>query len=265
MRGPGNRRVGGGGVVREILIISMGAGDPEQITVQAINALNRVDVILVPDKGMQKAELVGLREEVCRRYLTARPYRIVELPDPDRDRTAPAYQAAVEDWHGRRAELFEQAILREVPPDGCGAFLVWGDPSLYDSITLIIRRILDRGRVSFGWSVIPGVTSVQALAAKHRLVLNRIGAPVRLTTGRRLAASVEGDETVVVMLDGSLACQRITDPDVEIYWGANVGTPDEQLRAGRLVEVIDEISRTRAELRERVGWVMDTYVLRRAQ
>lgn len=253
--------------MREILVIGMGPGDPEQITVQAITALNRADAILVPDKGTEKAGLAGLRAEICRRYLTERPYRIVELPDPDRDRAAAGYRAAVEGWHERRAELFEQAILREVPPDGCGAFLAWGDPSLYDSITLILRCILARGAVTFDWTVIPGVTSVQALAAKHRLVLNRIGAPVQLTTGRRLAAdtSLAADETVVVMLDGSLACQGITDPDVEIYWGANIGTPDEQLRAGRLVEVIDDISRTRAELRERVGWVMDTYVLRRAQ
>ena len=48
-----------------------------------------------------------------------------------------------------------------------------------------------------------------------------------------------------------------------IYWGAFLGTPDEILIAGRLVEVREEIARVRAEARERKGWMFDTYLLRR--
>jgi len=35
--------------------------------------------------------------------------------------------------------------------------------------------------------------------------------------------------------------------------------------AGPLDDVLDEIQRTRAELRERKGWIMDTYLLRRTR
>ncbi|MDI9941763.1 SAM-dependent methyltransferase, partial [Rhodococcus sp. IEGM 1351] len=67
-------------------------------------------------------------------------------------------EGVVADWHERRAALFE-AEFASAP--GVGAILVWGDPSLYDSTLRIVERVLDRGNVSFDYSVIPGVTSVQ--------------------------------------------------------------------------------------------------------
>ena len=68
----------------------------------------------------------------------------------------------------------------------CGAFLVWGDPTLYDSTLRIIKRILSKG-FALEYEVIPGITAVQALAAQHRIALNSIGEPVLITTGRRIA------------------------------------------------------------------------------
>ncbi len=137
---------------------------------------------------------------------------------------------------------------------------------MYDSTVRVLERIRQRGRVAVDVRVVPGISSVQALAAAHRIVLNGIGEPVLLTTGRRLAAAVEsGAENIVVMLDGALACRRLigTGSSWEIYWGAYLGGPDEVLRSGPLDLVIDEIAATRATLRQKKGWIMDTYLLRR--
>ena len=41
--------------MRRLLIIGIGAGDPEYLTIQAIKALNRVNVFFVVDKGDEKA------------------------------------------------------------------------------------------------------------------------------------------------------------------------------------------------------------------
>ena len=68
----------------------------------------------------------------------------------------------------------------------------------------------------------------------------------------------------MVMLDGELVCRTFTEPGLDIYWGAYLGTPDELLIAGPLHDVIGEIERVRAEARARKGWIMDTYLLRRA-
>ena len=49
--------------MKKILIIGIGAGDPDYVTMQAVNALNRVDVFFLMDKGESKAELIELRKE----------------------------------------------------------------------------------------------------------------------------------------------------------------------------------------------------------
>lgn len=250
--------------MRRLLIIGIGAGDPEHLTVQAIRALNEADVLFLVAKPDERQDLVRLRREICDTYIGAGAYRMVEVADPQRDRSAAAYRAAVEDWRGRRADVWEAAIREELADGACGAFLVWGDPALYDSTLAVLEEILARGSVEFEHEVIPGISSVQALAARHRIPLNRVGRPIHITTGRRLSEGFPADaDDVVVMLDAGCAFQEVDDDETEIYWGAYVGTQDEILVAGRLCDVAGEIVRVRAEARERKGWVMDTYLLRR--
>ena len=69
---------------------------------------------------------------------------------------------------------------------------------------------------------------------------------------------------VVVMLDGDLACGGLVDQfgDLIIYWGAQLGLPDEVLISGPLSEAIDQIRATRAAVRADRGWLMDIYLLR---
>jgi precorrin-6A synthase len=250
--------------VREILVIGIGPGDPEQVTVQAIKAMNRAEVFFVPDKGGEKTDLVAARRAIVERYVDHDRYRFVELADPPRDRTSDAYTSAVDDWHGRRAAQWGDAIAAELGPDGVGAFLVWGDPSLYDSTLRILGRVRASGAVDFEHRVIPGVTSVQALAARHRTALHDIGEPVLITTGRRFAEHGRlPDANTVVMLDGQARFTGVDPDGIDIFWGANLGTVDEEAVAGPLTEVRDEIVRRRAALRDARGWVMDVYLLRR--
>src|SRR5580698_9105940 len=135
--------------MRKIFIIGIGAGNPDYITVQAINALNQVDVFFVLDKGPEKDELVRLRRDICDRHIKDRSYRVVEAADPPRDRTPSSYEPTVRAWHEQRSAVYERLIGDELGANECGAFLVWGDPSLYDSTLRIIDRILARGHVAF--------------------------------------------------------------------------------------------------------------------
>jgi precorrin-6A synthase len=250
--------------VRKLLVIGIGAGDPEHVTAQAIRALNAADVFFVVEKGQERHDLVDLRREICERYVESPSYRTVELRDPERDRTSAAYGEAVAAWRHARAELWEAAIRDELREDECGAFLVWGDPALYDSTLAVVEEILARGAIELDYEVVPGISSVQALAARHRIALNRIGRPIVITTGRRLSEGLHDEaDDVVVMLDARCAFRRLAGQPVDIYWGAYIGTPDELLVAGDVAEVADEIERVRAEARERKGWIMDTYLLRR--
>ena len=230
----------------QVLVIGIGSGRPEHLTGEAVAALNSVDVFLVADKGTSKHDLVALRTELCAAVIEHDRYRVVEVPDPEREAIG-GYEAGVRDWHAARAAAYAEVIRTALPAGGTVGFLAWGDPALYDSTIRIVESVAALG-VELELTVVPGISSVQLLAAAHRIVLNRVGQPVHLTTGRRLVEEYSpalGD--VVVMLDGDLACTGLVDrhPDLTIYWGAQLGLPDEALVSGRLAEVIGEI-RTRA-------------------
>jgi precorrin-6A synthase len=247
------------------VIIGIGTGDPDHVTVQAVKALNEVDVFFLVDKGRDTESLLDLRREICERHITARSYRFVEIPDAERDRGAAAYTAAVEDWHDERAVRYARVLDAELRDGECGAFLVWGDPGLYDSTLRIVGDIVNQRGTELDVEVVPGISSVQVLAARHRVPLNRIGEAVHVTTGRNLRAGwPDGVDNVVVMLDGECSFATIEQPErFDIYWGAYLGTEHEVLRAGNLRDVSDDIQRTRRAARESHGWIMDTYLLRR--
>jgi precorrin-6A synthase len=250
--------------MRTISVVGIGAGDPEQVTVQAINTLNAVDVIFMMDKGEQKRELTDLRRDICERYITNPAYRVVTAADPQRDRGAAAYRAAVDDWRSKRAEIYERLITAELGEQDHGAFLAWGDPAIYDSTVHVLDEVLGRGTVGFELQVIPGISSIQALAARHRVSLTRTGRPLHITTGRLLARGFPADaDDVVVMLDAGCAFTEVDVDGLEIYWGGYVGSKDEILISGRAAEVGPQIVAAREAARDQHGWIMDSYLLRR--
>ncbi|MBZ9994619.1 precorrin-6A synthase (deacetylating) [Mesorhizobium sp. BH1-1-4] len=253
--------------MRKLLVIGIGAGNPDHMTVQAITGLNRADVLFIPDKGARKNDLADLRREICDRFVTNPASRRVEFDVPVRAEPTSSYRSTVDDWHEAIAAIYEGLIRDEIAGDGCGAFLIWGDPSLYDSALRILERVRLRGNVAFDLEVIPGITAIQALAASHKTALNRIGDSVLVTTGRRLAEEGMPDNagSAIVMLDGKCAFNTLPDQDLFIQWGAYLGTPDEIIISGRLGDVGEEIKKRREEAREEKGWIMDTYLLRKQE
>jgi precorrin-6A synthase len=252
--------------MRTISVVGIGAGDIEHLTIQAITTLNSVDVVFMMDKGDAKRGLAELRQQICARYITGSRYRVVSAADPERDRGAAAYPRAVAEWRAKRAEIYQRLIADELGEQDHGAFLAWGDPAIYDSTVHVLRQVLARGAVRFEMRVIPGISSVQALAAQHQVSLTRTGRPVHITTGRRLAAEGFPDnaDDVVVMLDARAAFTGVDD-DLEIYWGAYVGTADEILISGRVGDVAAQITAAREAARCEHGWIMDSYLLRRPE
>lgn len=250
----------------EVLVIGIGPGDPELVTVKAIRALNSADLVLIPRKGADKADLADLRREVCRRYLDNPATRLVEFDLPVRDeQKSGGYLLSVNDWHDAIAALYAQMIRAELPVGGRVALLVWGDPSLYDSTLRILGRLPEKHALAIGIEVIPGVTSLQALTAVHRIPLNALGGPVLLTTGRRLREEgvPAGVDTVAVMLDGETSFRFVPPDDFDIYWAAYLGLDQEMAEAGPLADLAQTLADQRAAARSEHGWIMDLYILRR--
>ena len=253
---------------RHVKVIGIGAGSPGHLTQEAIAALCSVDVFLIADKGAAKDELVSVRRAICAQFIDGtegEDYRFVTVTDPvrgpDAERDDTAYRSGVADWHAARADRYAD-VIADLPDDAVVGFLVWGDPAFYDSTIRVVDAIGER--LPIDTHVVPGISAFQALAAAHGIVLHAVGQPVHITTGRRLAAEWSPAlGSVVVMLDGHLACQALVEraPDLVIHWGAYLGLPQQTLRSGRLADVIDDLIALRAELRAEHGWIMDVYLL----
>ena len=240
-----------------VRILGVGMG-PQHVTREVADALREVDYVLAAQKADDDPLL-----EVRRLIAAEHGVPVVPVPDPVRDRervdATGDYRRAVGDWHEARVAAYE-AVLAE--RGGDAAMLVWGDPSLYDSAVRIVSAIAARGVVDVEWDVLPGISAPQLLAARHRLVLNDVGRPVHLTTGRRLQDEVAaGLDNLVVMLNRHLDLTGCEDWD--IWWGANLGGIGEELVAGRVDEVLPLIEEARERARAAAGWVMDLYLLRR--
>ena len=251
--------------MRTILVIGIGAGNPDYLTVQAINAMNRAEVFFMPDKGEEKAGLNAIRLTMLERFVAKPLYRLVDFAIPSRRRAdTPGYRDAVNEWRDK-LEAAYQRMFAELGEDGVGAFLVWGDPTLYDGTLRILKDMQGAGW-ELAIEVIPGISAPQALAAQHQVTLNRVGEAVTIITGRRVGEG-EADElsSAVVMLDNHQVFRRFAGEEAEIFWGAYLGTADEILVAGKVGEVMDEIERVRTEAQTKNGWIMDTYMIRKPE
>jgi precorrin-6A synthase len=242
-------------------LIGIGCGDPGQLTLAAIRAINAADLVLIPRKGEEKADLADLRRTICADVLTNAATRVAEFDLPVRDAAREDYRGGVDNWHDAVAASWSREIARHPGREGRVAMLIWGDPSLYDSSLRIARRLQPKPEIE----VIPGITSIQALCAAHKIPLNEIGEPFLVTTGRRLREDdfPAGIDTVVVMLDGGTAFQLLDPKGLFIWWGAYLGMKHEILLSGPLAETSAKIAVVRAEARARHGWIMDSYIIKR--
>ena len=241
----------------ELTLIGIGSGHPGHLTRDAEAAIAAADLFLIPHKGASKSDLADLRVALLDRL---RPDAVTAFLDmPERDPDLP-YLEGVDRWHDAIAALWAGAIAAH-PGAARVALLVWGDPSLYDSTLRIAARLSPAPTVR----VIPGLTSLQLLTAAHAVPLNSLGAPVVITTGRRLRDDgwPNGADRVAVMLDGGCAFQALPPESTRIWWGAYLGMAEQILDTGPLAEAGPRIVATRAEARDAHGWIMDTYLLAR--
>ena len=240
----------------ELSLIGIGSGDPDHLTIAAVKAINAADLILIPDKGADKADLAELRDAILAAHLVNPATRVVRFPMPERGMQG-GYVAGVEAWHDAIAAQWQGAITAAGAPARV-ALLVWGDPSLYDSTLRIAARLTPAPRVT----VIPGITSLQFLTAGFAIPLNPLAGPVMITTGRKLRDEgwPQGTTRIAVMLDGECSFTGLSG-EFHIWWGAYVGMPEQVLIEGRLADVAAKIVARRAELRAAHGWLMDVYLV----
>lgn len=243
--------------MNDLSLIGIGTGNPDHVTFQGAQAIRAADLILIPRKGENKADLAGLREAIIERVAETPP-QIAYFDIPQR-RADDGYLRGVDEWHDTIALRWQAAIAAH-PEAQHVALLIWGDPSLYDSSLRIAARLNPQPNTK----VIPGITALQALTAAHAIPINDLGAPYVVTTGRRIRDEGWPDaaSNVAVMLDGECSFQTLDLASYDIWWGAYVGMKEEVLISGPLDEVAQNILETRAKARAEHGWIMDIYLLK---
>lgn len=234
-----------------VRVLGIGMG-PGQLTGEVAAALAEADYAVAAQKS-ESDPLLEVRREICAQY----GLDLVAVPDPHRDRDQPAdYPGAVADWHQARVSAYAEVLRAR---GGTAVFLVWGDPSLYDSTIRIVSRLGEL--LDLEWDVLPGISAPQLLAARHRIVLHDVGAAVHITTGRQLREAIAaGQRNLVVMLNSRLDLAGLDD--WQIWWGANLGALGERLLAGRVGDVRERLDEAREAVRAEAGWVMDIFLLR---
>ena len=247
----------------ELRLVGIGMGNPDHLTGSAKKALQTSDVILIPQKGSEKSDLAEMRRNICERVLE-RQRRFAYFDLPTRDLSQPDYLKRVDTWHDEIAKIWLEVLNKELPKGGTAAFMIWGDPSLYDSSLRIAKRLKTQVN-GLKVTVTPGLTAIQLLTAAHRIPLNEIGRPVMIGTGRQLREQgwPEGCNTMAVMLDGDCSFDQLDDKKYKIWWGAFLGMPNELVISGQLHECAGVIKNTRQQARKQHGWIMDTYLLKR--
>ncbi len=246
----------------ELFLIGIGTGNPDHITREAENAIRGADLVLLPHKEDNKAELAQVRLSLLQ-SLSVASDRVAHFDMPQRRQQGDDYELQVDEWHDAIAQRWQASLAAHLPSGrGRVALLVWGDPALYDSTLRIAARL---GLAQEQVHVVAGITSMQVLCSAHGIALNAIGAPFLVTTGRQLRDKgwPRGVDTLVVMLDGQCSYEQVSEPDVDIYWGAYLGMAQQILMRGRLADMAPRITARRAQARQAHGWIMDIYLLRR--
>ena len=243
----------------EIFLIGIGTGNPEHLSLEGVNTLNKVDLVLLPKKNNQKLELFSLRKHICESVIKNKKIIIKDYKVPRRIETL-NYSNSVSSWHQKISNNIFQ-IIKEIKSKNIKlAFLIWGDSGLYDSTLRIISKL----DVDYRLKIIPGISSIQALTSAHLISLNEIGESVLITTGRNLKDKMFKDnQKVLVLLDGKCSFKDLNVENYFIWWGAYLGMSKQVLIKGLLKDVYKKIISQREDSKKINGWIMDTYLLKK--
>ena len=169
--------------------IGVGPGDPELITVKAVNTLRKVDVIFTASSTKNS---FSLAIAVCRPYI-ADHIPVISLSFPmtsDREEAGAAWRENAE------------TILSVLEEGKNAAFLTLGDPMTYSTFGYILTS-LQNTPSDVTVEIIPGITSYQAAAARIKRPLVEGEESLLITSGayggdnlRRLS---ECAENIVLM------------------------------------------------------------------
>lgn len=211
--------------------VGIGPGDPEYLTLKAVNVFHSVDVVFTvtgPNSDFSISEAVvrsvgGVKAEFRKLVFSM-------------SRDARTRQEQIE----KNTAIIEGVLSRGLD---C-AFATLGDAMTYSTFGYILSLLLSRNP-GLHAEVVPGVTSFCTLAARSRQILVENGERLRVIPAFKpeMADSLEfppGTTTVLMKTYRSRArlMERIRrEKDIRVIYGERLGMPDEFITDD--IDVID--------------------------
>jgi len=150
--------------------VGVGPGDPDLLTIKALKVIRKVDHLFVASSTKNQ-------------YSLAKEVITPHLP-PEKEVRRLSFPMTYQEEELRKAWEENARIVAEALKSGEAAFLTLGDPDLYSTFGYLAREIL-KLIPNLEFEIVPGITAMQAAAARLKLILAEGEETVVLTSGTK--------------------------------------------------------------------------------
>lgn len=176
----------------KLFCVGCGPGDPELLTIRALNLITEADVIFVPTSKLDKPSIAL---SIVAKYIKETT-KIINLVFPmvkDKD-------ALKDYWKKNTLEISQMVRTGKKT-----LYLTVGDPSLY-STWIYIHRELKKNHKDIEIEIIPGITSIFAFAAESKIGLVEGNEHLSIVPAcydlNKVKNTVKASDTIVFLKDG---------------------------------------------------------------
>jgi precorrin-2/cobalt-factor-2 C20-methyltransferase len=176
----------------KLFCIGCGPGDPELLTIKALNLIKEADVIFVPTS---KSDKPSIALSIVSKYIN-KSTKIINLVFP----MVKDKNSLKEYWKKNTIEISEMVRTGKKT-----LYLTVGDPSLY-STWIYIHRELKNNHQDIEVEIIPGITSIFAFAAESKISLVEGDEHLSVVPAcydlNKVKNTVKSSDTIVFLKDG---------------------------------------------------------------
>jgi precorrin-2/cobalt-factor-2 C20-methyltransferase len=176
----------------KLFCVGCGPGDPELLTIRALNLITGADVIFVPTSKLDKPSIAL---SIVAKYIKETT-KIINLVFPmvkDKD-------SLKDYWKKNTLEISQMVRTGKKT-----LYLTVGDPSLY-STWIYIHRELKKNHKDIEIEIIPGITSIFAFAAESKISLVEGNEHLSIVPAcydlNKVKNTVKAADTIVFLKDG---------------------------------------------------------------
>ncbi len=176
----------------KLFCVGCGPGDPELLTIKALNLIKEADVIFVPTS---KSDKPSIALSIVSQFIN-KTTKIVNLVFP----MVKDKNSLKEYWKKNTLEISEMVRTGKKT-----LYLTVGDPSLY-STWIYIHRELKNNHKDIEVEIIPGITSIFAFAAESKISLVEGDEHLSVVPAcydlNKVKNTVKSSDTIVFLKDG---------------------------------------------------------------